>query len=78
MLRSLIRSFALILIIFTALPAEAPASPRRKNRAGRSAVSFPRQPEPRSLEEAFAQAMKVMAETKDRGASDFIKEMKLD
>ena len=58
MLRSLIRSFALLLIIFTALPAEATSAPRRKGRAGRSAVSYPRQPEPRSLEEAFAQAMR--------------------
>ncbi|HEY6148162.1 MAG TPA: D-alanyl-D-alanine carboxypeptidase, partial [Thermoanaerobaculia bacterium] len=61
MLRSLLRSFVLLLIIFTALPAEAPgasSAPRRKGRGRRGAMSLPRLPEPRSLEEAFEQALR--------------------
>src|SRR6202011_1188204 len=57
----LLRSIALLLIIFTALPAEAPASPRRKGRGRRTAAYVPRMPEPRSLEEAFDQAMRRSA-----------------
>jgi serine-type D-Ala-D-Ala carboxypeptidase/endopeptidase (penicillin-binding protein 4) len=57
-LRSFLRRFVLILLIFAAIPAEAPASPRRKSRGRRHAVAGPRLAEPRSLQEAFDQVLR--------------------
>jgi hypothetical protein len=45
---------------------------------GVQSVSVLAPKDPKEAVSAFAQAMKAMAETKDRGASDFIKEMKVD
>jgi len=56
-LRTLLRHFVLFLLILTAFAADGSASPRRKGKEGRSGSAY-RVAEPRSLEEAFAQAAK--------------------